>query len=40
MDYATQPLPPDPALSQYFRIIVRTQGARNSASYTETLVHF
>lgn len=40
MDYASQPLPPDPTLSQYFRIIVRTQGARNSASYTETLVHF
>jgi hypothetical protein len=40
MDYATQPLPPDPTLSQYFRIIVRTQGARNSVSYTETLVHF
>jgi Tfp pilus assembly protein PilX len=40
MDYATQPLPPDPTLSQYFRIIVRAQGARNSVSYTETLVHF
>jgi type IV pilus assembly protein PilX len=26
--------------SQYFRIIVRTEGGRKSAAYTETLVHF
>lgn len=40
MDYSTPPPPPDPTLSQYFRIVVRTQGARKSVSYTETLVHF
>ena len=26
--------------SPYYRIIVRTEGARNTVSYTETLVHF
>jgi Tfp pilus assembly protein PilX len=28
------------ATSQYFRILVRAQGARNTVTYTETLVHF
>ncbi len=28
------------ALAQYFRVIVRTQGARQTVSTTETLVHF
>lgn len=40
MDYATTPLPGVPTLAQYFRIIVRAPGGRNSVSYTETLVHF
>lgn len=28
------------AASPYFRIVVRIQGARNTVSYTETIVHF
>ena len=32
---------PDPvSISPYYRIIVRTVGARNPVSYTETIVHF
>ncbi len=32
---------PDPvSTSPYYRIIVRTVGARNTVSYTETIVHF
>ncbi|TFY97032.1 pilus assembly PilX family protein [Ramlibacter humi] len=30
----------DPQRSPYYRILVRVQGARNSVTYTETLVHF
>jgi len=32
--------PPRPVLTQYFRVIVRAEGGRNTTSITETLVHF
>ena len=27
-------------LTQYYRIVVRAKGARNTVSYTDTVVHF
>lgn len=40
-DKGTPPNCPKPKLvSPYYRIIVRTVGARNTVSYTETIVHF
>lgn len=38
--YSTPGLPPDSVISQYYRIIVRVDGTRNSVTHTETLVHF
>ena len=35
----TRPIPP-PSMSPYYRIIVRTEGARHTVSFTEALVHF
>jgi Tfp pilus assembly protein PilX len=38
-DYSNQSLDCS-ATTAYYRIIVRTQGARNTASFTETIVHY
>ncbi|MEX8502387.1 MAG: hypothetical protein AB3X41_05000 [Leptothrix ochracea] len=40
ISYQSAPPPGAPALQQFFRVTVRTQGARNSTSFTETIVHF
>jgi hypothetical protein len=40
ISYQSAPPPGTPALQQFFRVTVRTQGARNSTSFTETIVHF
>ena len=40
IDYTTMPPPGTPSLQQFFRITVRTEGARNATSLTETIVHF
>jgi hypothetical protein len=29
-----------PVTSPYYRVVVRTQGPRNTVSFTETIVHF
>lgn len=39
MNYAEQPFPGG-ASGPYYRIVVRVLGARNTASFTETIVHF
>lgn len=39
MSYGDMPLP-CPGPSTYYRIVVRVLGARNTASFTETIVHF
>jgi type IV pilus assembly protein PilX len=40
IDYNTLPPPGLQSLQQFFRITVRTEGARNATSLTETIVHF
>lgn len=39
LDYKNQRIPPS-ASSLNYRIVVRIEGARNTVSYTETIVHF
>lgn len=41
MDYANKGgFTPAASINPYYRVIVRTLGARNSVSYTETIVHY
>lgn len=40
VDYTKRPQPETVTAAPYFRIVVRSMGARNAVSFTETIVHF